>query len=704
MHESVAKARPFNHEQPRVNELVPQYVIPSELRNRANGLIKFLEKYYEYLNQPGNPSYQLDHIVSENDIDKTSEEFLGVIQKEIAILVPESEVVDRVTLYKRIVHFYRNKGTPSAVKAFFQIFFGNKEYELIVDQNTPYTYKIGTDQPILNWYYKFKNLVHPVGLKFIAIYKILIEGSFLQTNDSDEAEKIRLAIINLVKPINAEAPFWVTNSANGMGWRSGIAYKNPTLLLHYPLTEDHVIDTTNESEGAKFPTSWYEPDDNSDDQGGSDISDWNTRAITYLWGRQVAVDEFLSPSSTKKIMIVNDLSGYERHAVYRLQNTNLISNLNGPKSDGFYWTGSSLPEEMSDAPYGQLSPHFMMPVPHGDYGIAGDLDRIETHNFGQPWSLDNAADWSITFWLKTDELQPDDPIYYDGKYRTENNMYWFDNSEDPSDAWLADVRPIVAADTYLSGQNIITNKAQICLSDGGLISYIYSKEGDNVLVSRDIQSKTRVNDNKWHHIAFVNSGADQQLKIYVDGHLETIGFNDLLNPDSSDAIGPYYFFFNSLMRGQVWQDYDEGELQSGLQEYPANTRGYLRDFRVYGSAISITEVRTLARRVNDQFAIEILKLLDNSFITNDRNHSHLSEYQGFGKFFDSTRIGNYADVTIENASTPWNELHPMRQHNAGSYISLKYLDSDSSSSAFNSDDWGFTDLDELSDSESEPWF
>src|SRR5210317_1345838 len=118
MHTSIANYRPPNHEREKVRELVPQY-----LRDSAANLISFMEEYYGYLNREGYASYEINHIIDENDIDVTSEKYLDAIQGEIAKIVPNSSVIDRNTLYKRIVHYYRIKGTPESVGAFFQIMF-----------------------------------------------------------------------------------------------------------------------------------------------------------------------------------------------------------------------------------------------------------------------------------------------------------------------------------------------------------------------------------------------------------------------------------------------------------------------------------------------------------------------------------------------------------------------------------------------------
>ena len=206
MHTSIANYRPQNHERSKVRELIPQY-----LRDGASNLISFMEEYYDYLNREGFASYELGHAISENDIDVTSEKYLDAIQGEIAKIVPNSSVIDRNTLYKRIVHYYRVKGTPESVDVFFQIMFDSivevyypsenlfklsagtydkasstyskrngdlSGIDKIQDSNfwQDFSYQIKSSISTERWIDSFERLVHPAGMKFfvsVLIHPIL---------------------------------------------------------------------------------------------------------------------------------------------------------------------------------------------------------------------------------------------------------------------------------------------------------------------------------------------------------------------------------------------------------------------------------------------------------------------------------------------------------------------------------------------------
>lgn len=215
MHISTANYNPLNHERDKVRELVPQY-----LRDGATNLISFMEEYYGYLNREGYASYELSHVIDEQDIDATSAKYLDAIQSEIASIVPNSTVVDRNTLYKRIVHYYRVKGTPESVDVFFQLMFntladvyypGDNLLKLSAgtydETKSSYTkdsgflsgndkiqdsdfwqdlsYVVTSSIPSSQWSNSFKRLVHPAGLKFFS--KAIVQAAVTSRWDQSES-------------------------------------------------------------------------------------------------------------------------------------------------------------------------------------------------------------------------------------------------------------------------------------------------------------------------------------------------------------------------------------------------------------------------------------------------------------------------------------------------------------------------------------
>jgi len=108
----------FNVELPRVNQTIPE-----ELRPSAAQLVAFLEEYYRYTNSIGQASNALNVFLREQDIDHTTDPYFAAIQAEIARPIPNSNVFDRQTLYKRIIDYYSTRGSEASITGFFKIFY-----------------------------------------------------------------------------------------------------------------------------------------------------------------------------------------------------------------------------------------------------------------------------------------------------------------------------------------------------------------------------------------------------------------------------------------------------------------------------------------------------------------------------------------------------------------------------------------------------
>jgi hypothetical protein len=115
---STSATEHHNRETTRTSTLIPEQLV-----EKASGLIHLLEDYYNYLNTNGLPSREINLIVDNHDIDRVSAKYLDSIGSEIAKNVPNSKVLDQVSLYKKIVKFYSIRGSEDSLYAFFRIFF-----------------------------------------------------------------------------------------------------------------------------------------------------------------------------------------------------------------------------------------------------------------------------------------------------------------------------------------------------------------------------------------------------------------------------------------------------------------------------------------------------------------------------------------------------------------------------------------------------
>ena len=98
-------------------------LFPHQLRSTSSTLIELLEDYYTYLNSKDQATNLIDRIQYEHDIDLTDEKYLNEIKKEIAKGVQGSFVLDNRQLFRRIVDYYKTRGTDDSARTFFRLFF-----------------------------------------------------------------------------------------------------------------------------------------------------------------------------------------------------------------------------------------------------------------------------------------------------------------------------------------------------------------------------------------------------------------------------------------------------------------------------------------------------------------------------------------------------------------------------------------------------
>ena len=212
-----------------------------------NGMRAYLKTDITNWVGPG-PSYILNAIEDFMDIDKNadsindaSHHYLEMMQKEIASAIPERLLVNKNTLYKRIVDFYKIRGSSDSIETFFRLLF-NEEVEIerpydntlipssgdwqsgtsqfvstkgflsekkikIHDsyRYQKYSYLIKTGKNLTDWEYTFNRLVHPAGFIFFGEILILIEmvrnarlshQRFLQTGVGSAAKGVTVSTKN----------------------------------------------------------------------------------------------------------------------------------------------------------------------------------------------------------------------------------------------------------------------------------------------------------------------------------------------------------------------------------------------------------------------------------------------------------------------------------------------------------------------------
>jgi len=159
---------------------------------------------------PG-PSYILNAIEEAMNIDENSDDYLEMMQKEIAAAIPRNlSSVEKRALYKNITEFYKLKGSQDSIEIFFRLLFNETaevdypwDKTLIPssgdwdnDQNRyldhkgflsdkiklqdsyyyqKFSYNVKTGRNLSEWTYAFDKLVHPAGFIFFGEVLILTQ-------------------------------------------------------------------------------------------------------------------------------------------------------------------------------------------------------------------------------------------------------------------------------------------------------------------------------------------------------------------------------------------------------------------------------------------------------------------------------------------------------------------------------------------------
>ena len=101
-----------------VSEQLPDFV-----REEGPKLQRFIEAYYEFLEQNGGAIDGIKNLLSYQDIDTTTDSFLQYFREEIYKNVPDSALIDKRLLAKHIRSMYRAKGTEKSYNFLFRALY-----------------------------------------------------------------------------------------------------------------------------------------------------------------------------------------------------------------------------------------------------------------------------------------------------------------------------------------------------------------------------------------------------------------------------------------------------------------------------------------------------------------------------------------------------------------------------------------------------
>ena len=100
-----------------------QSQFPAFYNESGPTLIAFVQAYYEWMEQEGNPIYQARNLLEYNRIDSTVEEFLVHFSNTYLQGLQYFSVAEKRLTVKKILDLYRAKGSLRALKLLFQLVF-----------------------------------------------------------------------------------------------------------------------------------------------------------------------------------------------------------------------------------------------------------------------------------------------------------------------------------------------------------------------------------------------------------------------------------------------------------------------------------------------------------------------------------------------------------------------------------------------------
>lgn len=100
--------------------------IPDYVQEFYPLFVIFVTKYFEWLEQPGNPQEIIQNIQLNADIDTTASSLATKFMSIYAPSFPQVSALDRTILVKNFREFYRSKGSEESFRYFFRAFFNDE--------------------------------------------------------------------------------------------------------------------------------------------------------------------------------------------------------------------------------------------------------------------------------------------------------------------------------------------------------------------------------------------------------------------------------------------------------------------------------------------------------------------------------------------------------------------------------------------------
>lgn len=108
-----------------ISSIIDKY-IPQFVRLEYPTFVEFIRSYYEFAEQPDQIYAFLSNIQQYNDVDRTTLEFLEYFSGTYLRDIPEKEGINKRTLIKNIVQYYKSKGNEDSFRLLFRLVFNEE--------------------------------------------------------------------------------------------------------------------------------------------------------------------------------------------------------------------------------------------------------------------------------------------------------------------------------------------------------------------------------------------------------------------------------------------------------------------------------------------------------------------------------------------------------------------------------------------------
>ena len=100
--------------------------VPFFVRNDHENFVRFVEAYYEYLEQTGNTMERAKNMPEHRDVDSTIDEFAEHFHENFLKLLPQDRIIDQGYILKHIKDFYRARGSEKSIRFLMRLLFGEE--------------------------------------------------------------------------------------------------------------------------------------------------------------------------------------------------------------------------------------------------------------------------------------------------------------------------------------------------------------------------------------------------------------------------------------------------------------------------------------------------------------------------------------------------------------------------------------------------